>query len=233
MASALTWVVLLLCCPGALSVLVNRTIDDFNGDSVTGALPVYSPSDGWTPGNTCVDCRINDTFADVSKTFNQTWHDTTYHPGQPDRVITLQFIGTAVYAFNLIANQIVWTTTYTNISFTIDGQLMSIYSHEPDPTTNIYYQVPVFSQESLSNDAHTLEIRATGADASLVLFDYAAYTVDEVVSSSAEPQPPPTNSQPSVGVASSSSLSSSAPSSISMCPLRFTTQLSRCAASRQ
>ena len=80
MFSILTWVVLSLCCSGVLPVLVNRTIDDFYGDSVTGALPVYSPSDGWTSGNTCVGCRFNSSIADVNKTFDKTWHDATYLP---------------------------------------------------------------------------------------------------------------------------------------------------------
>ena len=224
MVSTLTWVVLFLCCPGALSALVNRTIDDFSGDSVTGALPVYSPSDGWTSGNTCVGCRFNSSIANVSEAFDKTWHDATYYPGQPDRVITLQFTGIAVYAFNLIVNQIQWTTTYTNISFTIDGQLMSVYSHELDSTTNIDFQVPVFSHEGLSNDAHTLEIRATGTNASSVYFDYVAYTVEEndPVSTSVNPQPPPTTSQPQTTVSSPSS-SFSTPSAASVYPVSSAT----------
>ena len=37
----------------AAALAVNRTIDDQFGDSVTGALPVYSPENIWTQGNQC------------------------------------------------------------------------------------------------------------------------------------------------------------------------------------
>ncbi|KAH9912311.1 uncharacterized protein BXZ73DRAFT_36142, partial [Epithele typhae] len=154
----------------------NQTIDDLNGDSKTGALPVFQPTDGWAQGNTCIGCRVNNTIADVHKAFDGTWHDSTYHPGQPDRVITMSFNGTAVWAYTLLANQIAWTTTMTNLSFSVDGVHKSVFTHNPDTTTDILYQQQVFSMSGLQLKPHTLEIRATGTDASLILFDYVMYT---------------------------------------------------------
>lgn len=40
----------------ALAAASNRTIDDELGDSVTGALPTYSPQNVWTQGSTCASC---------------------------------------------------------------------------------------------------------------------------------------------------------------------------------
>jgi hypothetical protein len=47
---------LLLSTQNAAAVPTNRTIDDQFGDSATGALPTYSPSDRWTEGTQCTTC---------------------------------------------------------------------------------------------------------------------------------------------------------------------------------
>jgi hypothetical protein len=37
----------------------NRTIDDQNGDSLTGALPTYFPENVWILGSECLTCAAN------------------------------------------------------------------------------------------------------------------------------------------------------------------------------
>jgi hypothetical protein len=37
----------------------NRTIDDQNGDSLTGALPAYFPENVWIQGSECSTCAAN------------------------------------------------------------------------------------------------------------------------------------------------------------------------------
>ncbi|KAI0326743.1 hypothetical protein GY45DRAFT_1328505 [Cubamyces sp. BRFM 1775] len=160
---------------------MNRSIDDENGDSVTGAKPTYLPDEGWSQGAQCPGCHVHPGLVDVSLAFDQTWHDGTYHPGQPDRVITVSFTGTAVYVYNLIANVIQYTTTLTNLSFSVDGTYIQQYVHAPDGSeAEILYSVLVFSHTGLSNQPHTLEMRATGPNDSLILFDTVLYTVPEV-----------------------------------------------------
>ncbi|KAI0354714.1 hypothetical protein OH77DRAFT_483639 [Trametes cingulata] len=197
---------------------VNRTIDDQNGDSVTGTQPDFWPGPGvdpnstWIQGIDCVHCSmLPHKVVDVSQTFDGTWHDSTYHPGNPDRGLTASFTGTAVYVFFLIPNFVQYTTTFTNLSFTIDGTYMNQFVHNPDSTSTILYQVPVFTATSLSNTAHTIEIRASGPTASILLFDYMAYTVEEAdpptTSASAAPlssslppaSPAPIQPQPTAG----------------------------------
>ena len=87
--SSLAILLYLHISPG-ISVLVNRTIDDKNGDEMTYALPSYSPPNSWTQGDICDGCNINRTIADVSRAFDKTWHDSTYHVGQPERRISMQ-----------------------------------------------------------------------------------------------------------------------------------------------
>ncbi|KAI0326742.1 hypothetical protein GY45DRAFT_63408 [Cubamyces sp. BRFM 1775] len=185
---------------------MNRTIDDQNGDSVTGAMPSYLPDGGWAQGSQCTTCNIHPGLVDVSRTFDQTWHDSTYHPGQPDRVITVSFTGTAVYVLNLVANNVQYTTTLTNLSFSIDGTYIQQYFHNPDGAqAQILYSVPVFSYTGLPNLPHTLEIRANGPSASLILFDAVIYTVPDTASIT------PVSSSSTMTTSSSSTSSKSTP----------------------
>lgn len=175
-------------------VLVNRTIDDNLGDSVTGEQPTYLPDGGWALGSICTTCNIHPGLVDLNKTFDRTWHDTTHHPGGPDQVITVTFSGVAVYVFNIIANTVPFTTTLTNLTFTLDGELVGSYLHAPDASTDILYNVSVYSNTSLTSGPHTLEIQPTGPFSSLILFDYIAYTVDEDITTSASPTQRPSSS---------------------------------------
>ncbi|KAI9059940.1 hypothetical protein FKP32DRAFT_1578989, partial [Trametes sanguinea] len=182
-------IILLARASSTTAGLVNRTIDDQLGDSVTGAVPSYAPDGGWAAAQNCQTCGIHPGEVDVSKPFEGTWSDSTYHPGQPDRVITAEFAGTAVYVFNLIANSFPYITTETNMSFSLDGTYMGQYTHLPDSSETILYEICVFSTSNLANGSHTLEMRANGPTASLILFDYIIYTADEPTTSDS-PAPP-------------------------------------------
>ncbi|KAI0354713.1 hypothetical protein OH77DRAFT_1404809, partial [Trametes cingulata] len=175
--SRLRRVCLLLVTAGnaAWSLSVNRTIDDEKGDSVSGVVPSYSPIGSWSQGSTCEGCFIH---LDPSQTFDGTWHDSTHTPGDPEpRVITAHFTGTAVYVYNVLANTVPFTTTYTNIVFTLDGTSAGSFVHVPTDSTDFQYDVPVFARDGLPNTDHTIVIEATGdTNSSLVLFDYIVYT---------------------------------------------------------
>ena len=201
--------------PGA-AILVNRTIDDKNGDEITHTPPAYSPAEGWSQGDTCTGCHVNSTIANVSRAFDKTWHDATYHPGQPERVISMSFTGTAVYAFFLLANQIISTTTLTNLSFVIDGAPVGPqFIHQPDSTTDILYNVSVFSHSGLSNTQHQFEIHAGGSNDSLLLFDYVIYTADEDDSTTTTTSTPTSSRTSTAGNTSLKSTSSLGASSSS------------------
>ena len=173
--------------PG-ISLLVNRTIDDKNGDEITYVTPSYSSHDQWAQGSTCDGCNINPTTADVNRAFEKTWHDSTYHVGEPERIISMQFTGSAVYVFTLLANQIHATTTFTNLTFYLDGGLVGNFIHEPDSSASILYNVSVFGLLGISNKPHEFEIRMGGGPKdSLILFDYVIYTTEEDATPSISP----------------------------------------------
>ena len=142
---------------GACS-MVNRTIDDKYGDEVTHQVPIYTPSRGWTEGSGCNGCGINvASGVDPHGPFNGTWHDTTVHLHDPPHTIALNFTGSAVYVFNMIANSVAQVSTETHITFFIDQEKVGQFDHTPDNTAAFHYQVPVYTNTSLSYGEHSLE----------------------------------------------------------------------------
>ena len=162
--------------------LINRTIDDELGDSVTGAKPTYLPGGTWKQGTACSICHISSVVNDLSQTFDRTWHDTTHIVGLDEgKSMQATFNGKAVYVFNLIANVVPFTLTVTHLNFYIDGEYVGQYVHAPDlrrGARQVLYRVPVYVNESLESSEHTILMRAEGLESSLVLFDYIVYTTD-------------------------------------------------------
>ena len=67
-----------LCYAALVSpALVNRTIDDEHGDSVTGVVPSYLPIDSWRQGSRCKECNITPAV-DPHQALISTCHDTLY-----------------------------------------------------------------------------------------------------------------------------------------------------------
>ncbi|KAI0673167.1 hypothetical protein C8Q78DRAFT_704138 [Trametes maxima] len=171
--------------------LVNRTIDDQEGDSVTGALPNYLPK-RWNTGQTCSTCNIHPGIIDASQAFDGTWSDMTYSgAGWPDQVVAINFTGSAVYVYNILVNTaIADTDTFTNLTFYIDGEGVGAFSHEPDGTSLAIYNVPVYTNSSMPYGPHSLRMVSTGIKAALALFDYLVYTTEDKPPTSSNPPAP-------------------------------------------
>ena len=87
--------------------------------------------------------------------------------------------GTAIWVYCILVNNAgTGVVTLTNISFSLDGQSIATYEHEPDPSQATFlYDVPTLQRTGLSIGEHTLVMTAfQGSEASLLLFDYAVYT---------------------------------------------------------
>lgn len=69
----------LLLSQPTFAKLVNVTIDDQNGDPVTGNHITYGPQDAWQDGQTCTNCSARGIIA--SYTYSGTWIDASYNPG--------------------------------------------------------------------------------------------------------------------------------------------------------
>ncbi|KAI0736641.1 hypothetical protein C8Q72DRAFT_791036 [Fomitopsis betulina] len=134
----------------ALSAVLkmNRTIDDYFADSVTGRQVEYTGY--WNVGQTCYGCAIH---PDANKAYAGTWHDVTSN-----------------YPNTSIAD-------YLTIQFK-DGEPAGTYTHFPNPDdAQFIYNLNVFSQTELENAEHTLVMTAIqGAQPSYLLFDWVQYT---------------------------------------------------------
>ena len=111
---------------------MNVTVDDQLGDRTTGLLPEYLPNDGtWHVGSQtedCPTCKIKPSTLDLSQIHEQTWHDATHSPPLTPATVTVHFNGSAVYVFNILPNTLFNTTTFVNITFTIDGEDAGIFT---------------------------------------------------------------------------------------------------------
>ncbi|KAI0334238.1 hypothetical protein GY45DRAFT_1318718 [Cubamyces sp. BRFM 1775] len=189
----------------AASASVNRTIDDQKGDSVTGATPLYLPETGiWNIGQTCSICviRAGGDPIDTGEVFDGTWHDAVHYgtPGDPDLVIQASFTGHAVYVYHIVLNAAIpgVPITATNLAFYIDNEYVGAYTHKPGNGTTppVLYQVPVYSNDSLVQGEHLIQIITSGKTPAVVLFDYIAYTTEEDDSQSSVVPPAQTNVLP-------------------------------------
>jgi hypothetical protein len=87
----ITTLVLLIVTP-ILSVhagAVNRTIDDYKGDEVTGLIPIYKPDGIWSYGPDCNKCMVK---PEAGKVYGGSWHDGSAR-GNDVSNITLKFTG--------------------------------------------------------------------------------------------------------------------------------------------
>ncbi|CDO75240.1 hypothetical protein BN946_scf185036.g4 [Trametes cinnabarina] len=182
------WTIAICTPPPTWAAAVNRTIDDQFGDSVTRQLPSYQPDGKWAQGSQCSGCALNSTNIALSEVFSRTWHDSICHPGEPDRVISVVFRGTAAHVFNLIANDFGGVSTPSNLTFSLDNELVGAFLHEPVPNRNsVMFQQAVYVNESLDDENHSFEIRMNGPTPSLILFDFIVYTSIDSDESSTSP----------------------------------------------
>ncbi|RXW12972.1 hypothetical protein EST38_g12881 [Candolleomyces aberdarensis] len=171
---ALLWAYLYL---PALAVLVNRTIDDTAGDSVTGAKPIFFPADrGLWKDQTCIDCLIN---PDVRLVFGNTYTAATYIPELGKMSISMRFNGTAIYVFFVLVNSAdPRVIPETQCDFVLDNGPPLSFGYDSDRESSGYkYNQLVYSNTGLPPGDHLLEIVTNNLDHRVyVNFDYAIYT---------------------------------------------------------
>ncbi|KAI0667035.1 hypothetical protein C8Q78DRAFT_413059 [Trametes maxima] len=159
--------------------LVNRTIDDQKGDEATGTTPLYFPTGpkGWKNGQTCTTCTLPPSSVDLTQVRDGTWKEGTYLGDGRSVAMRLSFRGSALYVYNIIPNRAANNASaVTNLTFGLDGADVGAFTHEPDGTSTILYNVLVYQNDTLPDGPHTFHLGSAGASAATILFDYAIYT---------------------------------------------------------
>ncbi|KAJ7694652.1 hypothetical protein B0H17DRAFT_1199171 [Mycena rosella] len=158
------------------STLVNRTIDDTKGDSVSGLLPIYSPPAQFSPNSNCPTCKVR---LDPARVFDGTWHDSSQLRDGPPVSVALSFNGTAIYIVCVLANTVKDAVTSSDFVFTLDGSRNGSFTHKPTSSPDYIYGANVFSVNGLEQGPHEVVLTTDNSTGSLLLFDYASYTSDE------------------------------------------------------
>ncbi|KAL0573502.1 hypothetical protein V5O48_008455 [Marasmius crinis-equi] len=190
---------------------VTRYIDDSYGDPVTGSKPIYFPEEyhagqpTWKNQSCGTDqgCLI---VHDTRRTYDQTYTAATYQPAMGNMGFHLQFQGTGIAVYFILANNEKHAERRTECNFMLDGSFSSAYSHLPQVGNGTQYNTSVYREEGLENREHVLSVETGIRNFSIhIAFDYATYTTevsDEETSSASNgpEQTGQTSSRPSTGV---------------------------------
>ncbi|KZW00847.1 hypothetical protein EXIGLDRAFT_830490 [Exidia glandulosa HHB12029] len=184
----------------ALGATFNVTVDDTQGDAVTGAKPTYiSPPDQiWhaRPQEPCPQCSVN---LDTSQLKSGTWHDgMCLRCGANDTQtngISFWFEGTAVYIYGILGRAI---PVGTHVVFSIDGEQVGKFDHDPkNSTDSILYNQLFYSNDTVPDGRHEFLMAGRNNTDTVIFFDYAQYTTSDTTGAAIStgtvatfPQPP-------------------------------------------
>ncbi|TFK21300.1 hypothetical protein FA15DRAFT_598092 [Coprinopsis marcescibilis] len=156
------------------AALVERRIDDTQGDSATGLRPVYLPAEGVWNGLDCSQCQLK---PDIARVFGGTYSEATYRPARGIVSVDIQFEGVAIDVYFILAPFSARLTTLTECLFILDGGEPATFRYQPGAEdTEFIYEHSVFSRTDLPDANHTLRITVPEVPHELFLnFDYAIY----------------------------------------------------------
>jgi hypothetical protein len=88
----------------------------------------------------------------------------------------MRFKGTAVYAYCILSNHVSFDS-FTHLVFSVDGERVGSFLHNPDRSATFLYDQLVYANSSLTNTDHVFVIHVpSGQTPTLTLFDYVRYT---------------------------------------------------------
>ncbi|EIW65018.1 uncharacterized protein TRAVEDRAFT_42416 [Trametes versicolor FP-101664 SS1] len=169
----------------ASATVLNVTIDDTYGDTLTGGSMHYSPENAWKANLNCTGCKAQ---PDPLSALGGTWHESAI-PQSGSAVVptvVVEFEGSAVYVYCIIPDSRASVDGFPNMRFVLDGVLAGSYSLKPPAGTGAYdYHTLVFASQSLASELHVLEIEngVPQSGGSILLLDYILYTTDANVTS--------------------------------------------------
>ncbi|KAJ6519372.1 hypothetical protein C8R45DRAFT_918412 [Mycena sanguinolenta] len=160
---------------------VNVTIDDTNGDSLTGALVTYSPAKAWTesgPSPCTLSCPP--TTPNVEDMNDWTYHNSTFSPNSGEfpnvpLTATVQFNGSAVYVYCALSRS---PNANSDMTFFLDGVVVGQFIKTSVGSAGFDYSVLVYANSSIPSGPHTLTLQngqQNGVE-SVMILDSIVYT---------------------------------------------------------
>ncbi|KAF9463808.1 hypothetical protein BDZ94DRAFT_1308514 [Collybia nuda] len=183
------------------------TVDDSSPDPRTGKSIAYSPASAWNSATVCQKGPGKCTAAPNKDTLNEgTWHESTFNPVDnssndfPNTPLTatVQFDGTAVYVYCVLALTTSGPSGNSDMTFVIDNKVVGNFVKPAPNSPGYQYNALVYSNELLPPGPHELRIvngRINGTK-SLIIIDRIVYTfeTDPTPSPPTNPSPPPDHS---------------------------------------
>ncbi|KAI3619958.1 hypothetical protein WG66_002906 [Moniliophthora roreri] len=172
----------------ASAKLQTATIDDEDGDSVTGAKPTFLPAaGGFWQGSKCdsscgyPECQGCGLSIDPKRAYKGTWRVATHRVGDPTDFVQIEFVGTEVGVFCIVPSPQGNITTQYELTFVLDKAAdESVWSPDATTITETRYGERVFYKNNLDSKKHTLIVKAESMRFDTVfLFDYATYVYDD------------------------------------------------------
>ncbi|KAK7044184.1 hypothetical protein VNI00_007904 [Paramarasmius palmivorus] len=157
---------------------ITRIIDDELGDEVTGVKPIYS-GDGWALGSTCTGCPE----LDPSQTQNGTWHYNYRKANESSIGINITFTGVAVSAWTIRPDKIPGIAG-EDLQYAVDVYLddqvaTGLYGPPVNEGNTFSYRHQMYSNSSLSNTTHVLQMRNNQGQDTIFFFDFVQYVFDD------------------------------------------------------
>ncbi|KAJ7022073.1 hypothetical protein C8F04DRAFT_972029, partial [Mycena alexandri] len=162
------------------AILLNVTIDDTTGDSLTGAHVTYSPTNAWNSSRTCIECP------DPKKLFSGTSHTSAFsvndtkNPNVPSTA-TVSFSGSAIYVFCAVSHSASSPGNLggdSDMTFYVDGVQVGVFVQPAVGSAGFDYSVPVFVNSALPPGPHTFTLQNghENGPSSLLVLDQIIYT---------------------------------------------------------
>ncbi|KAJ7151492.1 hypothetical protein C8R46DRAFT_1122167 [Mycena filopes] len=160
--------------------LLNVTIDDTTGDSLTGAHVTYTPADAWKIARNCPQCPdVKDLFSGTAHTSTFSVDDPT-HPNVP-LTASVSFNGSAIYVFCALSRSSTSPAGNSDMTFYMDGVEVGAFVLPALGSAGFDYSVPVYVNSALPPGQHTFTLQNGHQDgaSALAILDSIIYTRED------------------------------------------------------
>ncbi|KZV96328.1 hypothetical protein EXIGLDRAFT_733472 [Exidia glandulosa HHB12029] len=197
----------------------NITIDDANGDEVTGEVPSYY-GNGWNARSASTPCTGCVSQPDGQLFWNHTWHDQSaaYSPDASPPIpsnFSFRFSGKSVWIYCTLPGSDIKASTRLQFYLDNNAEPDSTFDYVPPDGSTYAYNQAVYGTTSLLDGEHTMLVSNLVSQESLwtlLLFDYAVYQRD-ISPNATSPQSEPSTSDAGSTPTSTSQIPTSIPSS--------------------
>ncbi|TDL18786.1 hypothetical protein BD410DRAFT_830774 [Rickenella mellea] len=167
----------LSCCLLSVPLRAAKIITIDSNQVDTESEIQFEPASDWKRNCTAACTQL----LDPTKLYQDTVIFVTHQPGS-SQAINIYFTGVGISIYGVVPNTIPSTTTAISLRVSINGTFAQSFYHLPDNTTDIAYNVSMFSNLSLPLGDHWVAIEPLAInedEPSSFIFDYYQYLIPD------------------------------------------------------